>query len=138
MNKYHNHKITAEGETFDSRDEYQYYLYLLKLKAEGKILNFERQPTYELQPKFKKNGKTYRAITYTPDFLVYWNNGDETLVDVKSLGTATQQGELRRKLFEYKYPNISLIWLCRSIKYGDSDGWIEYEELKKIYARRKI
>ncbi|EPY2273957.1 DUF1064 domain-containing protein [Clostridium sporogenes] len=36
-----------------------------------KILNFELQPKYRLQPEFKKNGKTYRAITYVPDFLIY-------------------------------------------------------------------
>jgi len=53
------------------------------------------------------------------------------------LGTATQQGELRRKMFDYKYPELMLTWVCRNKKYGDADGWIIYEELKKIYSKRK-
>lgn len=66
--KYGAKKIVIDGITFDSKDEGRYYLYLKELKAKDKILNFERQPKYELQPSFKKYGKTHRAITYAPDF----------------------------------------------------------------------
>ncbi|EDS77347.1 conserved hypothetical protein [Clostridium botulinum C str. Eklund] len=129
MSKYNSKKIVIDGITFDSKNEGKYYEYLKKLKAQGKILNFELQPKYELQPGFKKNGKTYRAITYTPDFLIYHVDGTEELIDVK--GMSTQQGEMRRKLFDYKYPDLKLTWIARSLKYG-KDGWIEYGELQKI------
>ncbi|NEZ50257.1 DUF1064 domain-containing protein [Clostridium botulinum] len=129
LSKYNSKKIVIDGITFDSKNEGKYYEYLKKLKAQGKILNFELQPKYELQPGFKKNGKTYRAITYTPDFLIYHVDGTEELIDVK--GMSTQQGEMRRKLFDYKYPDLKLTWIARSLKYG-KDGWIEYGELQKI------
>ena len=38
---------------------------------------------------------------------------------------------LRKKLFEYKYPNEDYIWMCRSIKYGDGSNWLLYEDLEK-------
>ncbi|WP_349679338.1 DUF1064 domain-containing protein [Clostridium sp. UBA5119] len=41
----------------------------IKRMAEGEILNFELQPKYTLIPIFKKDGKTHRAITYTPDII---------------------------------------------------------------------
>lgn len=132
--KYKSEKIVVDGITFDSKDEARYYEYLKKKKAKGEILNFELQPKYVLIPGFKKNGKTYRPMTYTPDFLIYHLDGSEELIDVK--GFSTQQGEIRRKLFDYKYPDIKLTWIARSLKYG-VDGWIEYEELKKIRRENK-
>ncbi|HBJ2602312.1 TPA: DUF1064 domain-containing protein [Clostridium botulinum] len=132
--KYGSKKIVIDGITFDSKDEGKYYLYLKELKAKDKILNFERQPKYELQPSFKKYGKTHRAITYAPDFLIYHLDGSEELIDVK--GTETQQGNMRRKMFDYKYPDLKLTWVSRSLKYS-STGWIEYDELKKIRKENK-
>lgn len=132
--KYGAKKIVIDGITFDSKDEGKYYLYLKELKAKDKILNFERQPKYELQPSFKKYGKTHRAITYAPDFLIYHLDGSEELIDVK--GTETQQGNMRRKMFDYKYPDLKLTWISRSLKYS-STGWIEYDELKKIRRENK-
>ncbi|NFC47382.1 DUF1064 domain-containing protein [Clostridium botulinum] len=132
--KYGAKKIVIDGITFDSKDEGKYYLYLKELKAKDKISNFEQQPKYELQPSFKKYGKTYRAITYAPDFLIYHLDGSEELIDVK--GTETQQGNMRRKMFDYKYPDLKLTWISRSLKYS-STGWIEYDELKKIRRENK-
>ncbi|APH21939.1 DUF1064 domain-containing protein [Clostridium botulinum] len=132
--KYGAKKIVIDGITFDSKDEGKYFEYLKKLKSQEKILNFELQPKYELQPGFKKNGKTYRAITYAPDFLIYHLDGKEELIDVK--GMSTQQGEMRRKMFDYKYPDLKLTWVARSLKYS-STGWIEYDELKKIRRENK-
>ncbi|HIG0358897.1 MAG: DUF1064 domain-containing protein [Clostridium sp.] len=132
--KYGAKKIVIDGITFDSKDEGRYYLYLKELKAKDKILNFERQPKYELQPSFKKYGKTHKAITYAPDFLIYHLDGSEELIDVK--GTETQQGNMRRKMFDYKYPDLKLTWISRSLKYS-STGWIEYDELKKIRRENK-
>lgn len=132
--KYKSEKIVVDGITFDSKDEARYYEYLKKKKAKGEILNFELQPKYVLIPGFKKRGKTYRPMTYTPDFLIYHLDGSEELIDVK--GFSTQQGEIRRKLFDYKYPDIKLTWIARSLKHG-VDGWIEYEQLKKVRRENK-
>lgn len=132
--KYGAKKIVIDSITFDSKDEGKYYEYLKKLKAQGKILNFELQPKYELQPSFKKYGKTHRAITYAPDFLIYHLDGSEELIDVK--GTETQQGNMRRKMFDYKYPHLKLTWVARSLKYSPT-GWMEYDQLKKIRKENK-
>jgi len=59
-------------------------------------------------------------------------------VDVKTLGTATQQGEIRRKMFLYHYPQIKLTWVCRNLKRATIDGeWILYDDLKKAINKEK-
>jgi hypothetical protein len=39
-------------------------------------------------------------------------------------------------LFNYKYHDLKLTWLCRSKKYS-STGWIEYDELEKLKRLNK-
>ncbi|CCL75065.1 TPA: DUF1064 domain-containing protein [Clostridioides difficile] len=134
MSKYNNKKIVIDGIKFDSKDESEYYLYLKEKKENGEIKDFGLQQKFELQPKFKKDGKSYRAITYTVDFAIYKWNGEVVYIDVK--GYSTQQGELRKKLFDYKYQDKKLIWIVKSKKYG-VDGWIEYSELKKKRKENK-
>ena len=131
--KYNNRRMAVDGYIFVSKDEAKYYELLKDKKAKGLIVNFELQPNYELQPSFKRDGKTIRAITYTADFLIYHLDGSEEVIDVK--GMETQQGIMRRKMFWCKYPEQKLTWLCRNLKHGDENGWIEYDELKK--ARRQ-
>lgn len=137
--KYLNNKVVHHGVKFDSKDEFHYYQYLERKKAHGEILNFELQPKYELQPKFRtSDGKAMQAITYTPDYLIYHLDGSLEAVDVKSLGTATQQGELRKKMFLYQFPHIRLTWICRNLKRARIDGeWIKYEDLKAEMAKEK-
>lgn len=135
--KYNNNKITIDGIKFDSIDEMKYYQYLLWKKSKGEIVNFELQPKYELQPKFRTaEGKVLQPITYTPDYLVYHLDGSLEAVDVKTLGTATQQGELRKKMFLYHYPHIKLTWICRNLKRARIDGeWILFSDLKAEKAK---
>ena len=133
MSKYLSHKTVVDGITFDSKDEAKYYEALKIRKYRGEIQNFELQPKFTLIQGFKKNGKTYRAITYTPDFVIYHNDNSEEYVDVK--GMTTQQGELRIKLFNHFYRDLKLSIVARNLKYGDEYGFIDYYELQKI--RRK-
>lgn len=129
MNKYKNKKVIVDDIKFDSKHEAEYYLLLKRLKEEGKIKDFELQKKYELQPSFKKYNKNHRPITYTVDYVVYHLDNEIECIDIK--GMETQQGVMRRKMFDYLYPNLKLTWLQKSLKYGDEDGWIEYDELKK-------
>lgn len=39
-------------------------------------------------------------------------------------------------MFDYKYPSLKLTWVARSLKYGQ-DGWINYDELKKLRKENK-
>ena len=135
MSKYLSHKTVVDGITFDSKDEAKYYEALKIRKYRGEIHNFELQPKFTLIQGFKKNGKTYRAITYTPDFVIYHNDNSEEYIDVK--GMTTQQGELRIKLFNHFYRDLKLSIVSRNLKYGDEYGFIDYYELQKIRRRNR-
>lgn len=135
MSKYLSHKTVVDGITFDSKDEAKYYEALKIRKYRGEIQNFELQPKFTLIQGFKKNGKTYRAITYTPDFVIYHNDNSEEYIDVK--GMTTQQGELRIKLFNHFYRGLKLSIVARNLKYGDEYGFIDYYELQKIRRRNR-
>ena len=135
MSKYNSKKAECDGITFDSKDEMKYYEALKIRKAKGEIQNFELQPKFTLIEGFKKDGKTYRPITYTPDFTVYHNDDTVEYVDVK--GMTTQQGEMRIKLFNWKYRDLKLSIVARNLKYGDQYGFIDFYELKKIRSKNR-
>lgn len=135
MSKYNSKKMTIDGISFDSKDEAHYYEALKIRQAKKEIKCFELQPKLILIEGFKKDGKTYRAMTYTPDFLIYHNDDSEEYVDVK--GMTTQQGELRIKLFHYFYRHLKLSIVARNLKYGDTYGFIDFYELKKIRSKNR-
>lgn len=102
--KYHNKKVIIDGIAFDSKKEANYYCELKILKMAGKVKDFELQVPFELQPKFKYDGKTTRAIKYIADFVVKYADGHVEVVDVK--GMRLDVYKLKRKLLLYKYPEI--------------------------------
>ena len=106
MNKYRNTKIMVDGIMFDSKAEGKRYMELKLLEKAKEIEDLELQPKFELQPKYKNNkGQTIRAITYKADFRYHIPNTGETIVeDVK--GMETKEFKLKKKLLEYKYPEI--------------------------------
>lgn len=134
QNKYNAKKMVVDGHTFDSQAEAEYYAYLMKAKHEGVIESFILQPVYELQPKFKKHGKLFRAITYKADFEVIQTDGKVVTIDVK--GFETSDFKLKKKMFEYKYEQ-GLTLVCKAPKYLAPQEWVELEELKKIRKERK-
>ena len=127
MNKYGNTKCSIDGFKFDSKSEANYYLELKHKKENGLIKDFELQPKFLLQPKLKKNGKSYSEINYLADFKVFNNDGSIDIVDIK--GFKTTEFKLKQKMFEYKYPDLTLMCLTYVKKYG---GWIDLEELSKL------
>lgn len=108
-NKYHNKKITINGITFDSKLEAKRYTELLYMQKANLIKDLELQPKFELQPSFKKNNKTYRKIEYVADFKYYdVKKGIVVVEDTKSPITKTQVYILKKKMFEYKYPDLEI------------------------------
>lgn len=99
--KYGNRKTVVDGITFDSKAEAIYYNQLKWLKQNKQIKDFKLQPKYILQEGFKKNGKTFRPITYKADFEVINLDGTVQIIDIK--GALTKEFQLKRKLFELKY-----------------------------------
>ena len=134
-NKYNNKKTVVDGIVFDSKNESLYYQALKNMKENGLIKDFELQPVFELQEKFTKNDKKYRPITYIADFRVINNDDSFYVVDIK--GILTTEFKIKMKLFNYKYPNIELRLISRSIKFGDEYGFINYYELQEIRKQNK-
>ena len=105
MSKYRNKKTQVDMYVFDSIAESRRYKELALLQKEGEIRNLELQPRFLLQNSFKKNGKTYRKIEYIADFQ-YIEKGKIIIEDVKV--KETEVFKLKRKLFEYRYPDFEL------------------------------
>lgn len=112
MRKYHNHKITENGKTFDSKKEFQRWQELRLLERGGKIENLQRQVPFELVPAMRepptigprggvKQGRTIeKAVTYVADF-VYEQDGKTVVEDTKGVRTADYI--IKRKLMLWKY-----------------------------------
>ena len=99
-NKYGNHKTQYKGIKFDSKKECEYFIYLEALEAQGGISELQRQTRFQLQPAFKHNGKTIRAITYVADFTFYDKEGKFHIVDTK--GIKTEVYKLKKKMMQYQ------------------------------------
>lgn len=112
--KHHNNiKTIIDGIKFDSKAEGRRYVELKLRQRTSHISSLVCHPKFDLQPSFKKNGKTIRAITWSADFS-YWFNGKRIIEDVKPFNK--KKGKfiiepaaiLRHKLFEYKYPELTI------------------------------
>ena len=71
-------------------------------------------PRFELQPRFRKGDTFIRAITYTADFSYIRSDGKTVIEEVKPFNAKKgvfiieQAARLRHKMFEYKYPELTL------------------------------
>lgn len=110
QNKYKNKKVTINGKVFDSKKEAKRYLELIKLEQAGLIKDLETQKKFLLLDSFKKNGKTYKQISYYADFVYYDIYEKKTIVeDVKaSKYFKTDVYKIKKKLFEFIYPNLTI------------------------------
>lgn len=119
-----------DGTHFDSAKEAEYYLYLKYLKRIGQVVDFELQPKYLLQDTLRKNGVTHKKITYTADFKVFYPNGQIQIIDVK--GFVTKDFKIKRKLFEQRYPELSLTLITKH-----RGQWIETRMANAEKAKNK-
>lgn len=105
MSKYGNKKVQIDRYVFDSQLEGRRYRELALLEKAGEIKNLRLQVPFLLQESFRKDGKTYRKIEYIADF-VYEEKGQTIVEDTK--GMKTDVFKIKQKLFEYKYPNLTI------------------------------
>jgi len=115
MRKYHNTKVVVDGIKFDSKLEAKRYGQLKLMEHAGVIRDLELQPEYELIPSFKKSGKTWRRTVYRADFRYILCEDDRIIIeDVKgSEAVITDVFRLKQKLFEYRYPELSIKIITR-------------------------
>lgn len=123
---------TGELILFDSKLEKQYYdEVVVPYLKQGIIVKAELQKKYTLQPSFKYNGETIRAIDYVSDFTLTYADGSILVIDIK--GQATADAKIKKKMMHYVYPELNFIWLS----YTKATGWIEYKDLQKLRRERK-
>lgn len=124
---------TYDGIVFDSRLEMRYYSEVVLPGVDsGQIRTYELQKKYELQPKFKHNGKTILPITYVADFYIEYSDGHIEVVDTK--GMPDNVARLKRKMFLYHYPDVQFRWVSYSKKWG---GWLDYETIQSLRREEK-
>ena len=123
--KYKNKKVIFLDVEFDSNLEKDFYIYLLKTYKKEDIIV---QPKFLLIPAFTtKNDEKIRKMEYIGDFQV-----GLIVYDVKTLITATQAFKLKEKLFKYFHSDLQLICVNKTTKAMQNNGWLEFEEYKKI------
>lgn len=112
MNKYGNKRVWEDGIEFASKLERDRYIQLKLLQKAGEIKDLKTQVQYVLQPAFEKRGKKYRPITYIADF-EYYNVKTRQVIVEDTKGKETDVFRNKRKMFEYKYPDLTLEILTR-------------------------
>lgn len=110
--KYKNKKIFIDGITFDSQLEANRYCELKLLYKAGEISQLRLQPEFELIPAFKKNGKSFRKTTYKADFMYLDNRSGKYIVE-DTKGFKTDVYMIKRKLFEFKFPDLTISEVTR-------------------------
>jgi hypothetical protein len=130
--KYKNKKVVYNDIKFASKQEYDFYLWLLEKNPNDNIIT---HPVFELQPEFNKYGVKHQAITYVADFQV-----DGFVYDVKGFTTADFM--IKKKMFNYKYPDLILLLVTPCpIKwkpYNDNNQWIELDRLKLLQKPARL
>ena len=115
-NKYNNKKIVNEFGTWDSKKEYQRYMFLQEAEKKGLIRDLKRQVRFELIPAIKeeyiehlktkdkvKTKTLQQAICYTCDF-AYYKDGEYIVSDVKaSPKMLPKEFILKEKLMFWRY-----------------------------------
>ena len=108
-NKYHAKKTYVGDILFDSKKEARRYSTLCEWERFGVITNLQRQVVFELQPGYTSNqGKKVQPIRYIADF-TYERDSKRIVEDTKSAATRTREYLIKRKIFEYKYPEYTFV-----------------------------
>lgn len=154
-------KVEIDNIKFMSPGEAERYLELMIRKESGENIEVFLQPKFELQPKFRKcctliyspsfedpgSTKVFKkgkcpscgkkmpvthAVTYTADFKIVYGDGRIEIEDVKGSGGYTAPTfDIRKKLFEFHYPELTLTLLKRTGSKKNRD-WLmaERERIK--------
>ena len=107
-NKYRNVKTIVDGIKFDSKKEASRYSELLFLQRRGDICELELQPSFEICPTVRWNGKTLRKRIYRADFM-YKNTTSRKYIVEDVKGHRTREYLLKRSLFLHLYGQYTFI-----------------------------
>lgn len=101
--KYGNHKVTVNGQTFDSEKKRDRWQELQLLERAGEIFKLRRQVKYELiPPQYGENKKLLeQSCVYIADFVYLDKTGNLVVEDTK--GCKTGVYVIKRKLMLKEY-----------------------------------
>lgn len=128
--QYNNKKARYDGILFHSKMESMYYRRLQGLKKKGIVVEVELQPQFILLPTIHKSKRKFLQTKYIADFKVTYADGRIEIVDVK--GKQDKVFQLKRKMFEFFYPDLEL-----SVVTLHNDRWIDYDDYEKIKKSSK-
>lgn len=107
FNKYSAKKTTIGDKVYDSKKEARRATVLKRWQDVGLITGLKEQVRFVLQEGYTNNkGKKIRPIEYVADFM-YVQDGRQIVEDCK--GMRTDVYKLKKKMFEYKYPQYDFI-----------------------------
>lgn len=123
-NKYGNKVLNVDGQKYDSKKEYYYWLFLQDRQKKGEITNLRRQVAFEIIPEvteeyvkhFVRKPDEVRtkvvqpAVHYMADF-VYTDTktGQEEVVDVKSEATRKDKVYILKKKMMRAFKHIVIV-----------------------------
>ena len=110
MNKFGARKTTYKGITYASKWEANRAYELDMLEKAGRIKDLQKQVRFILQEGFVNNrGEKVRPISYIADFVYTVKCGAKVVEDTKSPATKTELYRVKKKMFEYKYPDYLFV-----------------------------
>ena len=111
MQKYNAKKTEYRGIVYDSKWEAEKAYQLDMLERAGQIRDLRRQVRFILQDEYVNNkGEKVRPISYIADFVYHdVKNNKDIVMDTKSPATRTQAYRIKKKMFEYRYPEYLFI-----------------------------
>lgn len=110
INKYRAKKTIYKGVLYDSKFEAGRSYELDILERIGKIKDLQKQVRFILQDGYINNQrKKIRPISYIADFVYTDKNGKKIVEDTKSPATRTEVYRIKKKMFEYKYPEYLFV-----------------------------
>ena len=140
-------KVVIHGFEFHSQNEAAYYEYLIQNKESLNIKEIELQHTFDLIPSFKVvcfkcngskkvkginarlinckrckgNGEVQRrGMSYTPDFIITYNDDTQMYVDVKNGRFTPKEFPYYKKIFEWRMG----IYLVIATYDGKKKEWV--------------
>ena len=109
-NKYGAQKTEYKGIVYDSKWVAERAYQLDMFQRSGHIKDLQRQVRFILQEDYVNNkGEKIRPISYIADFVYTGKNGQKYVEDTKSPATRTAEYRIKKKIFEYKYPDYIFI-----------------------------
>lgn len=126
-------KKQADGYTFDSGDEYDYYCLLKKRVLSGEIRDLDVHPKFDVQTAYTDRwGRKYHAITLTMDFAYTVAATGERWVDDMKGWKGNDRGKALLPIVQRMYPEFRFRWCDKK-----GNDWLSPAQKKRQREKAK-